>query len=309
MRRPFWLPALNYYVLTAAVVLTFFFLIWGILHDGGDESPWLTAGVGACIALLGAVFLREIVLRRERNRYMLIEKSFDRQLNDFYSRLGSERVPEKLTIELNSAMIQEIKTKSDAAKVLGKFAAGHREVFELCGEYLHRNERELRLIGIGSPRLGPLRKGKESVSRYHKYHMLQWAKIEARGLTHEAKSRVKISEKIEAAQQAIDVIDTALRYYPTEHSLLESRELINEIIDTIKVSRWVEKAERAVFKGDYKQARSSYRDALFYLGRDDVGNEDREIAAARINAELEKINHLDDAGAEPNWKDDRKKIN
>jgi hypothetical protein len=30
-RRPFWLPASNYYVLAIAVTIAFFFLVWGIL--------------------------------------------------------------------------------------------------------------------------------------------------------------------------------------------------------------------------------------------------------------------------------------
>ena len=49
-----WLPASNYYALTMAVVIAFFFLVWGILHDGGDETPWISAGIGASAVLFGA---------------------------------------------------------------------------------------------------------------------------------------------------------------------------------------------------------------------------------------------------------------
>jgi len=270
-------------------VIAFFFLVWGILHDGGDETPWITAGIGSSFVLFGAVILREFVLRRARNRYHSMQRSFDRQLRHVYSQIDNSRNSVKLTIEQNAELLRDIERKSSAARTLGKLSAVHREVFELCGEYLNRNERELQLIGKGSPRLAPLWKSRETVSRYHKFHLLQWAEIEARELTHEAKNRVKVSEKVEAAQSAVDAIDAALAFYPTERDLIESRELILEMIASIKVSHWIEKAERAAFKGEYKEARSHYRDALFYLGRDRVGSEDREMVAAKINGEIERL--------------------
>jgi hypothetical protein len=61
-RRPFWLPASNYYILAAAVAIAFFFLVWGVLHEGEDQAPWVPAGFGASLILIGAVFLREIVI-------------------------------------------------------------------------------------------------------------------------------------------------------------------------------------------------------------------------------------------------------
>ena len=292
-RRPMWLPASNYYALTMAVVIAFFFLVWGILHDGGDETPWISAGIGASAILFGAVVLRELIMRRARNRYVRAQRSFDRELREVYSRLGNERDTEKLTLDQNEAILSDIAKKSSAARTLGKFSAAHREVFELCGDYLARNKRELAMIGTGSPRLVPLRKSRERVAEYHRYHVLQWAEIEARELTQDAKSRSKLSEKVESAQAAMNVIDSALGFYPAERSLLESREVVVELIASIKVAHWVERAERAAFKGEYKEARSHYRDALFYLGRDNISSEDREIAASRINAEIERLRQLE----------------
>lgn len=292
-RRPMWLPASNYYALTMAVVIAFFFLVWGILHDGGDETPWISAGIGASAILFGAVVLRELIMRRARNRYVRAQRSFDRELREVYSRLGNERDAEKLTLGQNEAILNDIAKKSSAARTLGKFSAAHREVFELCGDYLSRNKRELAMIGTGSPRLVPLRKSRERVAEYHRYHVLQWAEIEARELTQDAKSRSKLSEKVESAQAAMNVIDSALGFYPTERSLLESREVVVELIASIKVAHWVERAERAAFKGEYKEARNHYRDALFYLGRDNISSEDRELAANRINAEIERLRELE----------------
>ena len=120
VRRPFWLPPSNYYVLTAAVAIAFFFLTWGILHDAGEETPWITAGVGASIILVGAVILRVAILRRARERYKPIEpplaQRVPRQFRDRRSR-------NKLTLEQNAAILGEIKQKSNAANVLGTIAA------------------------------------------------------------------------------------------------------------------------------------------------------------------------------------------
>ena len=67
MRPPFWLPASNYYVLAVAIALAFFFVVWGILDDvDGVRAPWQTAGVSASILLVGAVVLREMILRRRQ---------------------------------------------------------------------------------------------------------------------------------------------------------------------------------------------------------------------------------------------------
>ena len=113
-------------------------------------------------------------------------------------------------------------------------------------------------------------------------------------MTNDATNRVNTNEKIEAVQNALNVIEVALASYPAENSLIESLELLSEMVVSIKVSHWVERAERAAFKGDYTKAKSLYRDALFYLGRDNIYNEDREQAAALINAEIEKVRILED---------------
>ena len=291
--RPFWLPASNYYVLTAAVAIACFFLVWGILHDGREEMPWISAGVVASIILFSAVVIREIFLRRARMQYLRLQRDYDRQMRSVYARIPIDREPEKLTIAQNAEILDEIAKKSSAAKTLGKLSAVHREVFELCGEYLERNERELRLIGSGSPRLRPLRTSRENVRKYHRFHMLQWAEIEARDLTREAKNRVSVADRVEAAQNAINVIDTALEHYPAERTLIESRAVLDDLLASIQVTHWVEQAERAEYDGDFQEARSLYRDALFYLGRDNVYSEQREQAAARIAAEIERLNHID----------------
>lgn len=292
-RRPFWLPASNYYILAGAIGLALFFLSWGILHDGGDETPWITAGIGFSIFMVGAVVLRELILRRNRNRYLAQQREFDRHIADAVTRIGDGHRSDKLTIERNDRIISDIKRKSEAAKVLNKFADAHREVFELCDQYLEINDRESRLIRTGSPRVRALRKGRESVSRFHRFHLLQWAQIETRNMTHEVPGLVETGDKVSALQNALGVIDSALEYYPAERSLVESRLVLSEMLTTVKVSHFVEKAELSAFKGDVKQALSLYRDALFYLGRDNAKSEQRDAAAQRIMFEIDRLHELE----------------
>ena len=292
-RRPIWLPASNYYVLAVAVSAAIFFLIWGILRDEGDDTPWITAGVSASTLLCLAVILREIILRRARNRFNSQKKNTDNFVRGIQSRISDSRHPNKLTLEKNAAILSEIRKKSDAAKVLNKFSAGHREVFELCGQYMALIEVELRTISASSPRLAPLLKGRSSAAEKHKYHLLRWAEIEARSLTGEVRSRASTTKKVEAAQNALNVIESALGSYPAESSLLQSQDLLREMVVSIKVSARIEKAERAAFKGDYERAKDLYRDALFQLNRDNVQNPDRQQAADRINEAIERVKVLE----------------
>lgn len=289
-RRPFWVPASTYYMMALALTAALFFVLWGILNDSLVEAPHITAGISASIFLFGAVVLREIVLRRARNRLIQDQRRLERSFVSPSVHSGDSR---KLTIERNAAILNGIKRKSEAARVLGKFSAGHREVFELCGDYILQNDVELKSVNASSPRLSPLLKGRTLANDLHRFHMLKWAEIEVTSLTTEARNRATPEEKIESARGALDVLDESLEFYPSERSLLQSRELLQDMLVSIKVSNWIEQAERAAFKKDFTLAKSLYRDALFDLGRDNIHSPAREAAAVKINAEIERIRMLE----------------
>jgi adenylate kinase len=79
-----------------------------------------------------------------------------------------------------------------------------------------------------------------------------------------------------------------LKIYPDEDELNQSASAVREFIASSRVAHWVELAERAAFKGYYRRAIDCYRDALFFLTRD---NPDRaqEAAAERIAREIELL--------------------
>jgi len=290
-RRPFWMPAPNYYFLTVTAAAALFVFTWGILQDGRDDSQWIIAGVAAIIILFSAVFLREVILRGARNRF-LSAKRLDKSLRSISLRPDLEQNFTKLTLERNAVILREIKQKSDAAKVLGKFSEGHKEVVDLCDEYLAATARELPKVGAGSPRIAALRKGTKFAGGSHYYHMLQWVEIEARSLMRDATARDNISEKLDTAQKALGIVEGALTFYPDEIRLLDSQALIRDFLASIKVSDWVEKAERAFFKGNFKLAIDLYQDALFDLERDNIKSPERQLMAEKINLEINRIREL-----------------
>lgn len=295
-RRAFWLPASNYYVLAVAIGLAFFFLAWGLLNEAGEDMPWVTAGIAASLMLVGAVILREVILRRARIRQIRDRGAFAELDLQLPSHIGDRRRHSKLSIERNTAILAEINQKSRAAKVLSKYSSGHREVVEMCAEYASIIENELKSVRAGSPRLGALLKGRSKAADLHKYHLLKWAEIEAHSLADEARKSTNITGRIAAAENALEVVESALRSYPAEPSLLGSRDLLRELNVSITVSHWIEKAERAKFKGDHAQAARLYRDALFYLGRDNIRTPEREQAAQRISEEIERLPQIENDG-------------
>jgi tetratricopeptide (TPR) repeat protein len=288
-RRPFWLPAPAYYILAVAISAAIFFLVWGILHEG-EEMPWIPAGILASITIASAVVAREFFLRRARNQFLRAQKRLDYNLKSAAQHKSKDS--HKLTIEQNAAILRNIERKSEAAKVLGKLPDAHWEVFEICNEYLQITERELQTVGVGSPRLPALRLGREKIQELHRFHLLTWAAVETKTLTQEARIRATIAEKLETAQKALAILDSALEFYPDEAELTESATAVEEFIASIKISHWIEQAERSAFKGNYKRAISHYRDALFYLARENVRNEERELIAEKINAEIVKLREI-----------------
>lgn len=291
-RHPFWLPALNYYLLTVAVTIILFFIFFGILFEESEDLPLFPSAAAASIVLAVAIFLREVILRKARMRYLFAQRQLDSNLKKVSSQLGSAPVSNKLTLEQNAAIIREIQKKSEAARVLGKLSEGHLEVFEMCNEYILLNRQQMETVGVGSPRLAALRRGRQLVGDLHHFHLLTWAQNETRFLTQESKSRVTISEKLESAQRALIILVSALEFYPEDRQLLESETALKEFITSLKVSHLIEQGERSAFKGNYKRAINHYRDALFFMARENVQTEERDSVALKINKEIENLNQI-----------------
>ena len=59
----------GYMVGSAGLSFALFLLIWFWLRAGGDEAPWIPAGLAAGFVVLLAAAAREVVMRRAWARY------------------------------------------------------------------------------------------------------------------------------------------------------------------------------------------------------------------------------------------------
>jgi hypothetical protein len=275
--------------MTVAILLALvlFFGLWWMLVSGGDEAPWLPAGLAASVVLLVALSAREVVMRRAWTRYLL-ENGIQQRSKSHGSSRG--RVQKKgFSASLHSAALRAIQKQSVAADSSNGRPELHLDVAQLCQDYLLSTEEGLRSGSFGSEKGIAIRAGQERVRSLHRHHLLTWARNQAQTLTREAQQRVRTSDKIETANRALECIEQALVSYPAESELRESKTAIEEFIVSVKVAHWVELAERSAFKGHYRRAIDRYRDALYYLDHDSVKTEVREAGTAKIEREIELL--------------------
>jgi len=286
--KPYWLSAANYYVLTIAIAMVIFILAFELLRDEYSEA-YIPAGIAASAALVFAVVIRLALLKKYQARAHAVRK-LEQNLNAMRF-LGS--VPtKKLTIEKNASILRELKRKSDAALTLSRHADGHREVFELCSQYLELNSREMMTVNAGSPRIAALRRGREVAADFHHRHMLKWAEIETTDLFEKAQRSIKNSEKISLATEALRVIETASQKYPHETRLIESASAITEFVVTSKISGRIERAAKAEDQGNSKLAVRHLQAALSEVNESRLGSAERELVTGKINATLDRLRHL-----------------
>jgi hypothetical protein len=259
-KRPFWLATSSYVMLSLAAAAAVFCLVWWLQED--EESPWILAGLCACFTMALTVGVRELLLRKLYRRLQLENNRGERLAKNALAARG------KLTLEKHSTMLHRIERRSFEAAASGTTPQTHLDIFRSCNDYLERTEREIGTVAVGSPRLAAFRHGQEVIRSLHRRHLLMWAAGESNQLTQEAKIRATIAEKIETAQRALSVLESALYYYPDETQLLESIEAIKGFIISVRVSHLTEEAEKEAFKGRYAKAIDLYYDALFYLSKE-----------------------------------------
>jgi len=279
--------SIGYLVSAIVISVGLFFGLWWILVSGGDEAPWLPAGLAASVVLLVALSAREVVMRRAWTRYLL--ENGIRENSPSRSPESGRSQKKGFSASMHSAALRAIQKQSTSADRPGSSPEMHLDVAQLCHDYLASSDEAIRSGSFGSEKGIALRAGQERVRALHRHHLLTWARGQAQLLTHEAQQRARTFDKIETATRAQDCIDSALRIYPDETELNESRIAIGEFIASVKVAHWVELAERSAFKGHYRRAIDRYRDALFYLNQDVVKEDVRVAGIDKIEREIEKL--------------------
>lgn len=290
------MPSTPGYIATAgATAAALFFGVWWMLHTSGDEAPWVPAGLAASVIMLVALAAREVIMRRAWTRYILEQDRRGFPVSDATRTKGHQPSGSRSSSSgsssssAQSAALRELQKRSAEADAAGALPNMHLEAYHSCREYLASTEEAVRARSINTQSLAALRAGQERVRALQKHHLLTWASGSSRALTFEAQRRVTVSDKIEMALRALDVIDSALKIYPEEAELHHSSTAIREYIASVKVAHWVELAERAAFKEQYRRAIDRYRDALFYLSREGMAESTRLQTAERITREIEML--------------------
>ncbi|HQU93543.1 MAG TPA: hypothetical protein PLK77_14655 [Pyrinomonadaceae bacterium] len=279
-RRPYWLPASTYYFLMTAVAIAVFFLVWAILAEAKEENPWIAAGLVASTSMIAAIVVREVILRHRRHAIFLAQKRLDRSVLSIPVPVRQEE-PNKLTLERNAILLGEITRKSEAAKVLGHFPESHREVFELCAQYISVATKELPNIGVGSPRLAAIQRGRAKVESLHKEHMLRWAEIEIRSSIASVEDE-RFSSKLDRAKKALRVAVVALESYPDNSDLINSRLAIEDFILSMRIGQAVQRAERAEGRGELEKALDGFIEAKRLMQKRPFPLDEEEKVTAKI---------------------------
>jgi hypothetical protein len=275
------------YLLGAFVAAVALFLaLWWMLVSGGDEAPWIPAGLAASVVLLVALSAREVIMRRAWTRYLLEQgtEPSSRRTHETKHSTGKSQSSSSLL----SAAWRAIQKQSQEADTATTPDA-HFEVFNLCQDYLSSTDEALKSNSLPAEKRIAIKAGQDRVRALQKHHMLTWARDSARAMTYEAQQRARISDKIEAANRALHYLESAQKYYPEEQELRESNLAVHEFVASVRVAHWVELAERSAFKGHYRRAIERYKDALFYLDRDTVKDEVRIPGIQRITMEIESL--------------------
>lgn len=287
---PFWFPALQYYsISTTFVLISFLFLCW-VFIEPYEDIPWRSAGIFSFILLISLIILREVVLRNERNKYLSATRRLDRNLRNVIKTGSSTKT--KFSLGNNVEILKQIEEKSKAARTLSKLPDGHLEVFEMCESYLSFTENVLKQIDIKSPRFGAVRRGRKRVRELHRYHVLCWASVESDIYTQAARDCDTITEKIENAKMALNVLNTALEFYPREPKLLESADIVKVTVASTEIFYRIAEAENAAENGENIVAIGKYKDALFYLARETMETRDAEKIAERIKIEIGRLRKI-----------------
>lgn len=286
------LPSTSGYMIAAGVAAaTLFVGLWAMLHNSGDDAPWVPAGLAASVVMLVAIAAREVVMRRAWTRYIL-----EQDRRDLHADKGARKhvsssnsSGKHRTADTYAAQFRSLQKQSHEADAAGEVPDVHMEAYQSCKEFIASTDDTLRSGSISAESRVALRAGQERARALQKHHLLIWARGSSRSHIHEAQRRARVWDKIETAQRALDVIETTRRFYPDEAELQESETAVREFIASIKVAHWVEMAERAAFKGYYARAIDRYRDALFYLSRGSMKEEARLEMAEQISREIELL--------------------
>jgi hypothetical protein len=134
--------SVGYLISAIAIAVGVFFGLWWILVSGGDEAPWLPAGLAASVVLLVALSAREVLMRRAWTRYLLENGINERPSSR--SRTSGRSQKRGFSSSFHSAALRTIQKQSSAADAPGSTPEMHLDVAQLCHDYLARTDEAIK---------------------------------------------------------------------------------------------------------------------------------------------------------------------
>src|ERR1700682_3350156 len=146
----------------AAASAALFFVLWWMLQ--GEENPWVPAGLAASVVMLVAASARILVGRR-RTRFL--------GENNHQVGRGAMRRPSGKGLQstsLHSAALRALQKQSLDADARDLPPQAHREIFDLCSDYLNGAEQALLSPSLPAEGRLALRAGLERARTLQRHH-------------------------------------------------------------------------------------------------------------------------------------------
>src|SRR5205814_393499 len=194
--RPRAPSASRYMVVAAAAAAALFFVLWWMLQD--EENPWIPAGLAASVVMLVAASARQVVTRRSLARHAR-EQALPERSSEAH----------RSSVQAQNEALRAIEKQSVAADNHDSLPKAHLELYDLCGKFLERTDQALTSPSLSTEHRLALRTRQARAQALQKHHLLSWARDSARMHTRDAQHRVRLHEKIEVANRALECIDTA----------------------------------------------------------------------------------------------------
>ena len=190
-----------------------------------------------------------------------------------------KREYENFVVSENMRVINEsidlVNNSKNASTRIGRIELVIQKLHELCDEFPHREDLKKALnASIEHRKMVHTEAVKESVEK------------------HMDRSRLAktITGKVNNANKALEVLkEAATNEHVKQLTVEETVNFIMTYINKEELKDIETKAERFEFKGNYKKAIDAYKDALFYLKKDDVDDALQQDDINRIETKIEEL--------------------
>src|SRR5437899_7018698 len=142
-------------LIATASAAALFFLLWWMLQS--EEAPWVPAGLAASVVILVAAVARLLVVRRARVQHYAAMNEMAAQHSVRRTSSKAMRSPASHASALRALQRQSAQANARDSPEL------HRELYDLCSEYLIGADRALQYPGTQPDGRIALKAGKDRV--------------------------------------------------------------------------------------------------------------------------------------------------